>query len=54
MGEVMSSIMIRGGIPLTALSGIGYLMHSLQQRKVIEPESDSNKGGFNEPGVNSE
>jgi len=55
MGEVMPSIMIRGGIPLAALSGTGYLMYSFQQRKGIEPESDSNEGGFcDEPGVDSD
>jgi hypothetical protein len=54
MGEAMPSIMIRGGIPLTALFGIGYLMYSFQQRKGIEPESDSNEGGFcDEQGVDS-
>lgn len=55
MNEVMPAIMIRGGIPLAALSGIGYLMYSFQQRKGIEPESDSNEGGFcDEPGVDSD
>lgn len=55
MGEVLLSIAIRGGIPVVVLFGIGYLMYRSQQRKGIEPESDSNEGGFSdEPRVDSE